>query len=306
MGSQYQRCKMKIGIILLALLLFGCAREIDDGKLNVVTTTGMIADIAKNVGEDDVTVQSLMGAGVDPHLYKASESDVRKISQADIIFYNGLHLEAKMGEVLENIKGKTYAVTDSIPKDKLLAPEAFKGFHDPHVWFDVSMWKDATITVRDALSEKDPANKEKYFSRAEKYMDSLDELNEYVKQKAAQVPKDQRVLVTAHDAFNYFGRAYGFEVVGLQGISTEAQAGTQDVQNIAKFVADNKIKAIFVESSVPERNIQAVKEAVKAKGWDVKIGGSLYSDAMGSEGTVEGTYAGMVRHNINTIAEALK
>lgn len=267
----------------------------------------MIADVAKNVGGDKVEVAALMGAGVDPHLYKASEGDVSRLTKADVIFYNGLHLEAKMGDVLEQI-GKTkasVAVTSTIEKDQLLAPPEFEGAHDPHVWFDVKLWTKAAEVVRDTLIKADATNAEHYKASAEKYLAELTKLDEEVRQQAQRVPKAQRVLVTAHDAFNYFGRAYDFEVRGLQGISTAAEAGTADVQQLANFIAEQKIPAIFVESSVPQRTIEAVREAVRAKGFDVKIGGELYSDAMGDPGTEEGTYVGMVRANINTIVKAL-
>jgi manganese/zinc/iron transport system substrate-binding protein len=248
-----------------------------------------------------------MGAGVDPHLYKASEGDVTRLAQADVVFYNGLHLEAAMGEVLERMHGrvKTVAVTDGIARDQLLAPPEFKGQFDPHVWFDVTFWMQATEKVRDTLAEMDPASAGRYQDNARAYLAELEELHEYVKTRAASVPAEQRVLITAHDAFNYFGRAYGFEVRGLQGISTATEAGTADVQSLAEFIADRKIRAIFVESSVPQRTIEAVQMAVRARGFDVKIGGQLFSDAMGNAGTPEGTYIGMVRHNIDTIVNAL-
>jgi manganese/zinc/iron transport system substrate-binding protein len=297
-------------ILLLSLFLLSACTvnaPADDGKLSIVTTTGMITDVTRNIAGDKASVISLMGPGVDPHLYRASEGDVSRLMNADIIFYNGLHLEAKMAEIFENMESKkTVAVAESIPTDALLSPPEFQGLHDPHVWFDVSLWAIAAGNVRDELIAIDPANEEHYRSNADSYLAKLTALHEDVKQKAAQIPQDQRVLITAHDAFNYFGKQYGFEVKGLQGISTASEAGAQDVQNLARFISDRKIKAIFVESSVPERNILAVKEAVSARGWNVAIGGSLFSDAMGDEGTLEGTYIGMITHNIDTITSALK
>jgi manganese/zinc/iron transport system substrate-binding protein len=260
------------------------------GRLNVVTTVGMIRDVVQNVGGEHVHATGLMGPGVDPHLYKASEGDVRRLFRADVVFYGGLHLEAKMAEVLEEMGGRTrvVAVTDGIPRDRLLSPAEFQGAYDPHVWFDVRMWEMTVDTIASTLAAADPAN-----------------AAAYVRAQAARVPRPQRVLVTAHDAFNYFGRAYGFQVRGLQGISTASEAGTGDVQALAEFIARRKIPAVFVESSIPRRTIEAVQEAVRDRGWDVRIGGSLYSDAMGNPGTPEGTYDGMVRHNIDTLVGAL-
>jgi manganese/zinc/iron transport system substrate-binding protein len=249
-----------------------------------------------------------MGPGVDPHLYKASEGDVIRLQEADVIFYNGLHLEAQMGDVLERLNGfgiKTVAVTDQIDRSLLESPLQFQGNYDPHVWFDVTLWMKAVEQVRDTLIEIDPESSSQYEANAEAFLMELEDLHQYVLDQANTIPAEQRILITAHDAFNYFGRAYGFDVRGLQGISTEAQAGTADVQALADFIVENQIPAVFVESSVPQRNVEAVQAAVQAQGFDVKIGGSLYSDAMGSEGTPEGTYVGMVRHNIDTIVSAL-
>lgn len=301
--------KKLIGIILVfGILISACTNvQTKSDKIRIVTTIGMITDIVKNVGGDRVEVEGLMGAGVDPHLYQASEGDVARLANADIVFYNGLHLEAKMGEVLGQMnKTKlTVAVTNKIPKGLLLDFSGYPGFNDPHVWFDVKLWIKAVEQVEETLSQYDPEHKEEYSKRAKEYIARLEQMDKYVADKSKTIPKEQRVLVTAHDAFNYFAKAYDFEVIGLQGISTEAEAGTRDVQNLADAIAKRRIKAIFVESSVPERNIRAVKEAVKSRGWDVKIGGTLFSDAMGDEGTKEGTYIGMVRYNIDTIAGAL-
>ena len=302
-------------IIVGSLVLSACVTRgrqsqtpIGERTINVVTTTGMIADITKNVGGDRVQVTALMGPGVDPHLYKASEGDVIRLQETDVVFYNGLHLEAQMGDVLERLNDfgiKTVPVTDKIDRALLQSPPEFRGNYDPHVWFDVTLWMKAVEQVRDTLMEIDAGSAAQYESRAGVYLAELEALHHYVLDQANTIPEEQRVLITAHDAFNYFGRAYGFQVRGLQGISTEAQAGTADVQGLAAFIAENQIPAVFVESSVPQRNIEAVQAAVRAKGFEVKIGGSLFSDAMGSEGTPEGTYAGMVRHNIDTIVGAL-
>jgi manganese/zinc/iron transport system substrate-binding protein len=299
-----------LSVLSAVLLLGGCAEKKttdNDGKLNIVTTIGMITDLVENIGGERVTVSGLMGPGVDPHLYKASEGDVHRLSQADIIFYNGLHLEGAMTEVLEKMSGriKTVAVAEDIDESLLLSPAEFEGAHDPHVWFDVTMWMKAAEKITETLMEQDTSGIEYYLVRSDSLMKKLVELDEYVKSQAARVPEDKRVLITAHDAFNYFGRAYGFEVRGLQGISTAAEAGTADVQSLVKFIAERKIPAIFVESSVPPRNIEAVKAAVRSQGFEVNIGGELYSDAMGALGTPDGTYIGMVRHNIDTIVGAL-
>ncbi|MBX3038413.1 MAG: zinc ABC transporter substrate-binding protein [Anaerolineales bacterium] len=303
--------KISIFTVVLALLVSACATESNSntsGKLNVVTTTGMIGDIVKNVGGDYVEVISLMGPGVDPHLYKASEGDVQRLQNANLIFYNGLHLEAQMGEVIEKMNEfgiKTVAVTDLIDRSLLNASPTYPDQFDPHVWFDVSLWMKAVEQVRETLVEIDPTHKSEYEANAEAYLNQLAELHQYVLTQAETIPSEKRVLITAHDAFNYFGEAYGFEVRGLQGISTEAQAGTADVQALVSFIVERQIPAIFVESSVPQRNIEAVQAAVQDQGFNVVIGGSLFSDAMGTAGTFEGTYIGMVTHNIDTIVNAL-
>ena len=276
--------------------------------MKVVATIGMIADAAEQVGGERVNVVGLMGPGTDPHLYKASEGDVQSLAEADLILYNGLHLEAKMGDVLARMSGQgrtTVAVSEIIPVDQRLQPEEFEGNYDPHVWFEVPLWMMTVEAIRDALIEVDPGSADLYQSNAEAYLAELTTLHTYVEEQAARIPAEQRVLITAHDAFNYFGRAYGFEVKGLQGISTESEAGTGDVQALAAFIAERQIPAIFVESSVPVRNIEAVQAAVVAKGFQVEIGGELFSDAMGDAGTEAGTYTGMVRHNIDTIVKAL-
>jgi manganese/zinc/iron transport system substrate-binding protein len=279
----------------------------EEGRLSVVTTIGMIRDVVQNVGGDHVRVVGLMGPGVDPHLYKASEGDVRRLFRADVIFFGGLHLEARMGEVLEEMGARTRvaAVSEVIPPDQRLSPPEFQGAYDPHVWFDVRLWAMTIDVVARTLSAEDPANARAYRDNADRYQAQLAELDRYVREQAQRVPADRRVLITAHDAFNYFGRAYGFQVRGLQGISTASEAGTADVQRLAEFIATRRIPAIFVESSIPRRTIEAVQEAVAARGFQVEIGGSLFSDAMGNPGTPEGTYMGMVRHNIDTIVGAL-
>ena len=309
------------GLLAFVIILFvACDRQSDkanekassstvssEKQIRVVTTIGMITDIIQNVGGDRVSATGLMGAGIDPHLYKASEGDVARLAGADLIFYNGLHLEGKMAGVLERMQDqvKTVAVTEGIDRGVLLAPPEFEGAYDPHVWFDVTLWMKAVERVRDTLIEVDQDSAELYRSNTESYLAQMEELHDYVMQQAGRVSPDQRVLVTAHDAFNYFGRAYGFEVRGLQGISTAAEAGTADVQALVQFIVERRIPAMFVETSVPRRSIEAVQAAVEAKGFSVEIGGQLFSDAMGASGTPEGTYLGMVRHNIDTIVASL-
>jgi manganese/zinc/iron transport system substrate-binding protein len=266
----------------------------------------MIGDAAKEIGGDLLEVTTLMGPGVDPHLYKASAGDVGRLNQADLVLYNGLHLEAAMADVLgESRTLNAVAVAENIDEGDLLRPAEFGGQFDPHVWFDVSLWSKAVERARDALIELDGDNAETYRTNAETYLEELAELHEYIKEQAQLIPEELRVIITAHDAFNYFGRAYGLEVRGLLGISTAAEAGTRDISALATFIAERQIPAIFVETSVSSRSIDAVRAAVRSNGFEVKIGGELFSDAMGDAGTEEGTYPGMVRHNIDTIVEAL-
>ncbi len=299
-----------LAVCFFLLIGSGCARtvpESDDGRVRVVTTIGMIGDVAARVGGDHVRVQGLMGPGVDPHLYKARAGDVRKLSEAQVIFYNGLHLEAAMGEVLEEMADRTrsVAVTDSIPRAVLLHPPEFAGAYDPHVWFDVELWMSVVRVVEATLADHDPQHASSYHRNAAALLGELRALDAWVQRQVASVPEERRVLVTAHDAFNYFGRAYGFRVLGLQGISTATEAGTADVQRLAAEIAGLRIPAIFVESSIPRRTVEAVQAAVQSRGHDVRIGGELFSDALGTAGTPEGTYIGMVRHNVSTIVRAL-
>jgi len=301
--------KRSIAALTLLLILAGCngaSEASGESKLSVVTTTGMIGDAAKEIGGDLLEVTALMGPGVDPHLYRASAGDVGRFNQADLVLYNGLHLEAAMADVLgESRTLNAVAVAENIDEGDLLRPAEFGGQFDPHVWFDVSLWSKAVERVRDALVELDEDNADTYRSNAETYLGDLAELHEYVKEQALKIPEERRVIITAHDAFNYFGRAYGLEVRGLLGISTAAEAGTRDISALATFIADQQIPAVFVETSVSSRSIDAVRAAVRSNGFEVKIGGELFSDAMGDAGTEEGTYQGMVRHNIDTIVEAL-
>lgn len=296
--------------LLSAVIIFNCKNnQPTNGKPNIVTTTTMITDLVKNIGGDKINVQGLMGSGVDPHLFKASEGDVSKLANADIIFYGGLHLEGKLVEVFEKMSRqniKTIAVSDALDKTTLIASELFPGNYDPHIWFNIDYWIQITQYVADQLSKTDPENKLFYETNAKNYIEKLEVLKKEITATIQTLPKEKRILVTAHDAFSYFGKAYDFEVVGLQGLSTATEAGVQDVQKLATFIIDKKVKAIFVESSVPKRTIEALQAAVTSKGHDVSIGGTLYSDALGNAGSMEGTYIGMFRYNVNTIVNALK
>ena len=307
---QYQQMKLHFLLLLGLLSLAGCGGgdTSQQKKLRIVTTTGMIEDAVRNIVGDSATVTALMGPGVDPHLYKASQQDLSLLTEADIVFYNGLHLEGKMVEVLEKLARTkpVVAVADGVDQAKLRTPPEFNGNHDPHIWFDVKLWEGGVRKIAETLQAKDTANAAAYRQRAERYLGQLDSLDAWVRGHIATIPQGQRVLITAHDAFGYFGQAYGIEVHGLQGISTVSEYGLADVQALVQMIAGRNIKAVFVESSVPRRSIEAVVEGVKAKGKNVSIGGQLFSDAMGAKGTPEGTYIGMVSANVNIIVNALK
>jgi manganese/zinc/iron transport system substrate-binding protein len=297
-------------LAVTCLMLGSCNpdKSVKNERISIVTTTGMIGDAAERVAGNVAEVISLIGPGVDPHLYKASQGDLEKLTGADIIFYNGLHLEGKMGEVLEKL-GRlkaVIAVTKDIPDTLLRTAPGFAGAHDPHIWFDVSLWKNTVITIRNELSVRYPLYDSVFRSNAAKHLQELDSLHNEVIENISKLPPEKRVLITAHDAFGYFGDAYHIEVRGLQGISTLSEFGLRDVTDLVNFITERKIKAIFVESSVSPKSIQAVIDGCRKKNWEVSIGGILYSDAMGPEGTPEGTYPGMVRANVKTITEALK
>jgi manganese/zinc/iron transport system substrate-binding protein len=283
--------------------------DIASRQVRAVATTSIVADVVRAVGGDRVEVTALMGPGVDPHLYRASEGDVRRMGEADIVFYNGHHLEGRMGEVLEEMGERatpTVAIAEAVGESALLRPPEFEGAFDPHIWMDVSLWRNVVGRVGAALATIDPTHGAEYEARARDYEARLDVLDAWVRERTSRVPPERRVLVTAHDAFNYFGRAYGFEVRGLQGISTVAEAGTSDVQDLARFVADRRIPALFVETSVSPRSIEAVQAAVRARGFEVRVGGDLYSDALGGAGTGADSYEGMIRHNVDTVVRALE
>jgi manganese/zinc/iron transport system substrate-binding protein len=303
--------------LLLSLLIGGCARQTNPGgaadfsdrKMRVVVTTNIIGDLVRQVAGDQVALTTLMGPGIDPHLYRASEGDVQTMVQADLVLYNGLHLEGKMTDVFAQMNQRsvpTTALAEAAVPDSLLIPSAeYASSYDPHVWFDVALWGRVARHVGDVLAARDTAHAATYRQNAAAYAQRLDSLDQYVTAQARRVPDERRVLITSHDAFRYLGRAYDIEVRGLQGISTASEAGTRDVQNLADFVAERRIPALFVESSVSPRGIQAVQEAVRARGFDVTFGGTLYGDALGNRGSPTGTYVGALRHNIDAIVEGL-
>jgi len=279
-----------------------------DNPADVVATIGMIADVAARVGGERVRVRSLMGAGVDPHLYKASPGDIRTLTGADLVLYNGLLLEGKMTDVLVRLAATkpVVAVSERIPEERLMHTAGAHEHADPHIWFDVSLWMLAAERIRDALIALDPAGKDMYTANAAAYLEELRALDAEVRTKVAAIPEAKRLLVTAHDAFGYFGRAYGIEVRGIQGISTEAEASLKDINTLVDDLVARKVPAVFVESSVPRKTIEALIEGAASRGHSLRIGGELFSDAMGAAGTAEGTYIGMVRHNVDAIAGALR
>ena len=274
----------------------------------IVTTTGMVADIVRQVAGDKADVVSLMGEGVDPHLYKPTRDDVAKLLSADLVFYSGLNLEGRMTDTLTRIgrSGKpVFVVTEKLEPSYLREPPEFAGHYDPHVWMDVAAWSQCVEMVAEALGQFDPDNQQRYLKSAASYRAELKELDSYCRQVIGSVPQERRMLVTAHDAFGYFSRAYGIPVHSVQGISTESEASVRDVNELIETIVSRQVPAIFVESSVSEKNIKAVMEGAARKGFKVHIGGSLFSDAMGAAGTYEGTYIGMLDHNATTIARAL-
>ena len=308
------------GLVIAASLFTGCgptetSSDADSAsraekRYTVVCTVGMITDIVRNVAGDYAQVEGIIGEGVDPHLYKPTRSDVVKLSSADVVFYNGLLLEGKMTEVLVRVASSgrpVKAVTELILEDSdyLLEKDDGSGHTDPHVWMDVRGWMQAVPVVAEALSSFDPVHANIYAANAVAYINQLQALDAYVQQSIASIPQSQRVLVTAHDAFNYLGRATGLTDRGIQGVSTESEAGVRDLEDLVNFIVEQKIPAVFVETSVADKNVRALVEGGNARGHDVRIGGALFSDAMGQAGTYEGTYIGMIDSNITTITRAL-
>ncbi|NND41232.1 MAG: zinc ABC transporter solute-binding protein [Silicimonas sp.] len=278
-----------------------------DAALKLVATTGMIADTARAVGGDLVEVRALMGPGVDPHAYRQTRTDILAMRRADLILWNGLYLEAQMEDVLGDLAAQVpvRAVAEAVEPERRIAHDDYQDRYDPHVWMDPVLWRDVTKAVRDALIEIAPDHADTFETRAAAFLEELEALAAYTTGVLATVPEDKRVLVTAHDAFNYFGRAYGFEVIGIQGISTESEAGLNRITELVNMLVERGISAVFVESSVSDRSIRALIEGAAAQGHEVRVGGELFSDAMGAPGTYEGTYVGMIDHNATVIAVAL-
>lgn len=273
-----------------------------------IATTAMVRDLVEQVAGEHARVTGIMGEGVDPHLYKPTRDDVHKLLTADIVFYSGLMLEGRMSDTFTRVARRgvpVFPVTELLDEKYLLEPEEFQGHTDPHVWMDVKAWGEAVEAVARALSELDPAHASAYRANAGRYGRELARLDEYARTSIASIPEQQRVLITAHDAFNYFGRAYDIQVTGIQGISTESEAGVQDINRLVDRIVANRIPAIFVESSVSDKNVRAIVEGARSRGWRVEVGGTLFSDAMGAPGTYEGTYVGMIDHNVTTLTRAL-
>jgi manganese/zinc/iron transport system substrate-binding protein len=276
-------------------------------RIKVVTTVSMLADIVRAVGGERVDVTSLLGEGVDPHLYRPTRSDIARLSAADLIIANGLNLEAQLIEPLKSLgKSKTVVfAAERIPRDRLLVDANYPDRFDPHVWMDPKLWTIVAEAVCHALVQRDPAGRSKYESGEKAYIAELTRLDQYARKILSTVPTESRVLITAHDAFGYFGRAYGFQVEGIQGVSTESEAGLKRLEELVRLAVSRRIKAAFFESSVPERNVRALVEGAAAQGHTLNIGGELYSDSLGPPDTYEGTLVGMLDHNVTTIARAL-
>lgn len=298
---------LKSALIAVTVLLSGGVPALSAATLTVVATTGMIADAARAVGGDAVTVTALMGPGVDPHSYRQTRSDIVAMTKADLVLWHGLYLEAQMEDFFADLgkKRRVVAVAEAVDKSRLLGHQNYAGRYDPHVWMDPALWTGVVVAVRDALTEAQPSEAAAFKANAEAYLAELAALDTYSREVLASVPQGSRVLLTAHDAFSYFGRAYGYEVIGIQGISTQSEAGLNRVSELVDLLVSRKIAAVFVESSVSDRNIRALIEGAAAKGHEVRIGGELFSDAMGETGTYEGTYLGMIDHNVTLITRAL-
>ena len=280
-----------------------------DDRLRVVATTNVVGDLVRQVGGDAVALTTLMGPGIDPHQYNASQGDIQRMASADVVAYNGLHLEGKMTDLFPEMDQRgvpTIALAeDAVPDSLRIGSTEYASAYDPHVWFDVSLWRRAALHLGDRLAELDPDHADAYRERASTYAADLDSLDTYAREQIATIPEEQRVLITSHDAFRYLGAAYNLEVRGLQGISTDSEAGTADVQALARFIAERRIPTIFAETSVSERGLRAVQAAVQSRGFEVQLGDALYGDALGDAGTPTGTYIGAVQHNIDTIVGGL-
>ena len=303
------KLNLVIAVCVAMMLLISCGKggATSGKKIKVTTTTTMLSDLVKTIGGDKVEVTGLMGEGVDPHLYSASAGDIEKLGNADIIVYGGLHLEGKMTEIFEKLTSQNkniLNVGDKLDKSKIHLVD--QNTPDPHVWFNTELWEKEAEAIEAELSKFDPKNSEYYKENLKKYKVELVELTNYVKTEFSKIPEKSRVLVTAHDAFNYFGEQFGLQVKAIQGVSTDSETGTKNISDLANFIVQRNIKAIFVESSVPKKSIEALQEAVKARGKEVKIGGELYSDSLGDEAHNTETYIKTVKANADTIVNALK
>lgn len=295
-----------LNLIACSLLLTQKQQSNDSHLKRMVCTTTILADTAKQIAGDEWQITSLMGPGVDPHTYHATEQDIHALASAHLILYHGLHLEGKMVHLLQHMNQytKSVGVCDLLAKEQLISSE-IEGIYDPHVWHDVALWKIVVQYIANVLVEIDPTKADHYQKRAQEYLAKLTQLEAYIQNQINLIPLEQRVLITAHDAFSYYGLRYGIRVMGLQGVSTDAEAGTRDIQELVQFIVANKIKAIFVESSISPRNIQAVQHGVQAQNWHVVIGPELYSDALGDIESDAKTYYDMVRFNTNAITSSL-
>lgn len=295
------------GFIALPMVGLGAGPARAEAPLKVVATTGMIADAARQVGGDAVEVRALMGPGVDPHAYRQTRSDIVAMTRADLVLWHGLYLEAQMEEFFHDLARKrtVVAVADGLDKDKLRGHDTYADKFDPHVWMTPALWKDMVAEVQAALTEARPDQADLFAANATAHLAELGQLITYGTKILAQVPAENRVLVTAHDAFGYFGRDFGFEVLGIQGISTQSEAGLNRIGELVDLLVERGVSAVFVESSVSDRSVRALIEGAAAQGHEVRIGGELFSDAMGADGSYEGTYVGMLDHNMTTIAAAL-
>lgn len=297
-------------VFLIIFFSFLCSNYVNhtDKKNSfvIVATTSMLADAVHNIVGDSITVYGLMGPGVDPHLYRAKESDVHKLAAANMVIYNGLHLEGKMGQVLESMQRFTHVinVSNALHKDQLRSTE-FEHLYDPHIWFDVTMWIDVVRFIQQQIIAFDSEHAAVYQKNGDDYIVQLQQLHEYVQQRINELHRDKRILITAHDAFGYFGARYGFKVVGLQGLSTDCDISTKDIQQLADFIVEHKIPTMFVESSIPQRSLVAVQNAVRARGWNVQLGAELYSDALGDERSGASSYIAMVKYNVDAIVDSL-
>lgn len=273
----------------------------------IITTTGMIADLVRNVGGDHVTVRALMGPGVDPHAYRQTRSDIVAMTRADAVIYHGLYLEAQMEDFFHDLEKRlpVHPIAENSDKAQLLAHDDYADQYDPHIWMDPSLWAPLADDVADALTALRPEAEATFRANAKRFQQEAADLQAYATSVLANVPAERRILVTAHDAFSYFGAAYGFDVEGIQGISTESEAGLNRISTLVNLLVSRDVPAVFVETSVSDRNVRALIEGAAAQGHDVRIGGSLFSDAMGPDGTYEGTWLGMIDHNVTTIAAAL-